>query len=427
MIWFYRIIFVPAFLALFPYYALRMIKRGGYSKDFLHRLGRQNDLPKPDANKKRIWIQAVSVGEVEAIAPLLKSLFETNKVELVVTTTTSTAYKILREKYSKYCYYCAVFPMDFAPFSNSAWDKIKPDLCILMEGELWPEHMYQAKKRGVKILLINARLSDKSYSRYLKIKFISKPLLSWLYRVYASSQTDMQRFIDIGVAEDKISNTGNIKFDAVLENPLSEFQKEELKESFGFEKNSFVLLGSSTWQGEEEMLVLAMQKIRSKNLDCRLLIIPRHAERRAQIKDALSKFKENFWFRSESKTALKNTLIYVADTTGEARMLTQVADLAFIGKSMPPHDGGQTPLDAASASVCITYGPKMTNFRLMCKTLETSGAAIKTQNPEEEIELLIKLAFDDTRRRSLANAAKVWHTSNLGSVQKIHTAIFNAL
>ena len=156
MIWFYRALFLPALILCAPYYGMRMLRRGGYGLDFSHRFGKQRNLPAPK-EKKRIWIQAVSVGEVEALAPLLEKLWANDRIEVVITTTTSTAYKIVREKYAQKCLYTGVFPFDFLPFSNAAWNKIKPDLAILMEGELWPEHMHQAVSRKVPLLLINAR------------------------------------------------------------------------------------------------------------------------------------------------------------------------------------------------------------------------------------------------------------------------------
>ena len=125
-----------------PYYGTRMIRRGGYAKDFSHRFGGQKNLPPPAAGKKRVWIQAVSVGEVEAIAPLVDMLSKDANFEIVITTTTSTGYKILLEKYSQKSFYTGIFPIDFWPFSSRAWDKLKPDICVLMEGEIWPCLLY---------------------------------------------------------------------------------------------------------------------------------------------------------------------------------------------------------------------------------------------------------------------------------------------
>ena len=167
MIFLYRIAFLPLFLLALPYYGWRMIRRGGYSKDFSHRFGLLQDLPK--SKKTRIWIQAVSVGEVEALANLLKIMRDSGLFEVVLTTTTSTGYAILKKKYSEFCFYTGIFPFDFCLTNYLAYNRIKPDVCVLMEGELWPEHLHRAKARKIPLLLLNARLSDKSFSRYKKI------------------------------------------------------------------------------------------------------------------------------------------------------------------------------------------------------------------------------------------------------------------
>lgn len=200
MIWFYRFLFIPAFILAFPYYALRMLRRGGYSKDFSHRFGGQKRLPAAAVGKCRIWLQAVSVGEIEALSTLIDTLSKDARIELVVTTTTSTAYKILREKYADKCFYTGVFPLDFWLCSRRAWNKLNPDICLLMEGELWPEHMHQAKIRGAKLLLLNARMSDKSFARYAKIPYFARRLLDKFAAICASSEFDAGRFVRLGAS-----------------------------------------------------------------------------------------------------------------------------------------------------------------------------------------------------------------------------------
>lgn len=191
MIWLYRALFLPALLLSAPYYGLRMLRRGGYGLDFSHRFGRQKNLPPPAEGKKRIWIQAVSVGEIEALAPLIDLLNARGDIETVVTTTTSTGYAVLRKKYAGKIFYAGIFPFDFFPFSKSAWDRIKPDAIAMMEGELWPEHLHRAAERKVPALLINARMSDKSFRRYSRFPHIARRLLDKLSLVAASGELDM--------------------------------------------------------------------------------------------------------------------------------------------------------------------------------------------------------------------------------------------
>jgi 3-deoxy-D-manno-octulosonic-acid transferase len=147
MIWFYRILFLPVLLVLLPYYALRMWRRGGYRHDFHHRFGLIDRPPPKRPGVKRVWIQAVSVGEAQALGPLLARLRARPDTEIVLTTTTSTGYQILRDKYAANVLKVGIFPLDFWPFSRNAWRRLEPDLAILMEAELWPEHLHQAQMR----------------------------------------------------------------------------------------------------------------------------------------------------------------------------------------------------------------------------------------------------------------------------------------
>jgi len=421
MIWLYRLLFLPALILAMPYYGFRMLRRGGYAKDFSHRFGGHKDLPAPADGKKRIWLQAVSVGELEAIAVLVDTFEKAGDIELVITTTTSTGYKILREKYASKCVYVGIFPIDFWPFSSRSWDKIKPDFCILMEGELWPEHLHQAKVRGKKAILLNARMSDRSFSRYVRIRYFARRLFDKFAAICASSEFDASRLISLGASTLKVFCTGNIKFDSKPSKILDETERAALRAELGFSPDSLVILGSSTWQGEEEMLVGAMLAARARGIDCRLLIVPRHAERREQIKPVISAYKH--CVRSERKQAEDDTLIYLADTTGELRMLAQAADLAFVGKSLPPHMGGQTPIDCAALKIPMVYGPHMTNFRRACETLERDGASVKVPDAASAVEELARLAANPLLRCTIAEKAKDWHNSNVGATERSYDII----
>jgi len=413
MIWLYRLLFLPAFAVMFPYYALRMIRRGGYAKDFSHRFGLMPALPPKKA--KRAWIQAVSVGEVNAVMPLVKKLGGLGW-EVVVTTTTSTGYALLRGKYAADCFASAVFPIDFAPFNAAAWRAINPDIAIMMEGEIWPEHLRRARAKRVPAVLINARLSDRSFSRYAKVPFLARKMFGCFSKICVSNEADLERFKKLGIDTNKLVLTGNIKFDTPSAD-ISAEKKREIRAEMGFAEDSFVLLGSSTWSGEEKMLVEATKLLRDGDgIDCRLLLVPRHAERRNEIKPAIADLPH--CVRTECKQAQSGNIIYLADTTGELRVFTAVADLAFVGKSLFGHDGGQSPIDAAAAGVPVIYGDKMTNFKLVCKKLEAAGAARRVFTPEEAISQIRLLARDAKQRRLMSEAAKLWHTQNEGATQR---------
>ena len=433
MIWIYRILYLPLLLLFSPYYVYRMFRRGGYRKGFLQRFGLIGPMGSTTPGRKRIWLQAVSVGEILAVAPILESLAKGGKTEVVLTTTTSTGLKVARERYGEITSAIGIFPLDFWLFSHTAWNRIKPDLAILMESELWPEHIHQANRRNIEIILINARLSDNSYNRYKKLKFLCRRLTKNISQMLASSALDMHRFRELGVEPKKINVTGNLKFDVSVEPLLDQARIDSLKEELGFmvkseeEKKPVILLGSSTWPGEEEWLLNIVDEALPLGLNCRLLLIPRHAERRGQIKKFLAARQFPFHFRSEGKKAPGPVMIYVGDTTGELKMLTQAADLVFIGKSLPPNAGGQTPIEAAALGKPLVFGPAMSNFRDVCRSLLKSGAARQVNNGAELQESILQLLKDSHERDGMARAAQKWHAENQGAAQEVEREIENRL
>ncbi len=421
MIWIYRLLFLPFFLISCPYYFGRMIKRGGYAKDFSHRFGCVPALPPRKQGVHRLWIQAVSVGETEAVAPLLRELKKRGDVEVVLTTTTSTAYAIIREKYADLVAAYACFPMDFLPFSAKAWRRFDPSVAVLMEGELWPEHLEQARRRGVPVFVVNARLSDRSFRRYRKFGGIARWVLSRVRFVCAGTKNDFERFRALGVPADKIEFTGNMKFDVASGEVFFATDAAHLKRELGFPAAAPVLLGSSTWPGEEAMLLDVFRLARERFPQLRLLLVPRHAERRAEIVALLEKTPWKWFLRSRTKAedVPVGADICVADTTGELRRLTHLAQLAFVGKSLPPNNGGQTPIECAALGVPVVYGPAMTNFKDVCRSLEDCSAAVKVRNADEAQARLLSLLGEPETREKMSAAATAWHRGNQGATGRV--------
>ncbi|MDR2513351.1 MAG: hypothetical protein LBD01_06120 [Puniceicoccales bacterium] len=420
MIWFYRLLFLPVLWVAAPYYLLRMLRRGGYGRDFSHRLGAIGPLSPKAPGKHRIWFQAVSVGEVKAIEPLLRQLAAQGETELVLTTTTSTAYAIVRERLAPFLCASGIFPLDFAPFSHRAWERIQPDSIVLMEGELWPEHLHQARKRQVPVSLINARLSDQSFRRYCFAPVISRHIFSLLSSIGVAAAEDAQRFTQLGVPPGRIRVTGNLKVDAAIGISNGAEDLGKLHASLGFSDavDAPILLGSSTWHGEEAMLLDVLARARAAGISLRLLLVPRHAERRAQVAALLKGTPWRWFLRSVHPVAPHPADVCVADTTGELSQLAQLASVAFVGKSLPPHSGGQSPIECAACRVPVVYGPRMDNFRDICRSLETAGIAFRASNAEEAKQLLLTLLEDKQRRLCLGEDAHRWLIANQGATDR---------
>lgn len=415
MIWIYRLLFLPLLLVASPYYLWRMRKRGGYGENFGNRFGGVGPLPAKTPGRKRVWLQAVSVGEMLAIAPLLEALRRDGGVDVYLTTTTSTGYQLAKERYAALTAGIGYFPLDFWIFSARAWRHVQPDLCILMEGERWPEHVHQAARRGVPVLSVNARLSDRSYRRSVRWGFLLRPLSRGLTRILCASKRDEQRFRSLGFPSDKLETTGNLKLDVDIP-LLSEADRRALRREIGLGEG-LVLLGSSTWSGEEPALLAALKAARERGVQVSLLLVPRHAERREELRGLLEKSGLAFHFRSAGP-APGPVDVAVGDTTGELRKFTQLADLVFVGKSLAPHDGGQTPVEAAILEKPLLHGPRMTNFREIIRSLTEAGAVRKVETHSELVAAVVELLRDEIQRARLASAAHEWHEANRGATAR---------
>ncbi len=418
MSWAYRILFPLLLIPALPYYFWRMLRRGGYGSGFSQRLGFFPKVGPKTPGKRRFWIQAVSVGEIEAIGPLLRQLKAAGTAEIILTTTTSTGYRLAQERYADVADRIGIFPADLWPCSALAWRRIRPDAVILVEGELWPEHLAQARARGIPAFLINGRISDRSFARHLRFKKFSAYVLGHFRQIAAGSQEDMRRYRELGF---EATLTGNIKFDVASDAPMSDEERAQLRADLGFgaDPRTVVLLGSSTWKGEETLLIRVVRELRAGGRDVRLLLVPRHSERRAEVAAEASASGLAWHQRSTGgAVAPAGTVIHLADTTGELRRLTRAADLAFCGKSLDPHEGGQTPVECAAAGVAIAYGPRMSNFRDICRGLEQVGAARKAKDAPELVALLSRLAQDAAACAEMGRHGATWHQGNRGATER---------
>lgn len=427
MIWLYRFLFPLLFLLGLPFYLLRMFRRGGYGQMMAGRFGLV-DVPQVKSGSKRVWIQAVSVGELLAIEGLVRQLCEQPGIEVVLSTTTSTGFELAKQKYKDVVIEVVSFPLDFWFTIRAAWNRICPDVCIITEAELWPEHIETARRRKIPLLLINARLSDKSFQRMSSNRWIKSLFFQNITCIGASSEDDAGRILKLGFDPKKMTVTGNLKFDVGSSAKLTIEQRNQLvKEIWGadFTEGIFTVIGASTWPGEEQLLVEALLELKEKGVATRLLITPRHAERRAEIRGLLEGYGKrlNWRFRSRSDWALTSDGadaldVYVADTTGELKNLIQTADLAVIGRSFPPHTEGQTPIEAAVLGIPVVYGPSLSNFRSICRALEKANGSVRVNTPEALPEVLFELFQQPEKREQMRDASTKVFEQSRGSTQR---------
>ena len=402
-----------------------MITRGGYGKKIKYRFGFWPKLPPKKTNIKRIWIQAVSVGELLSIHKLLDSFFSNPKVEIVLSGTTSTGQKIAHEKYQHFALELGPFPLDWFIFSSIAWSRIKPDLVVCTDSELWPEHMHQSRKRNIPFCIINGRLSDNSFSRLKRSGPFRELFTPVNLHIFATSENQLSRWKKIGVKESNVITTGNLKVDSTPIEPPQIKQKQERKLEMGFAPNSIVLAGISTWPGEEKFLIEYLKKIRMQKPDVKLLLIPRHAERRNEIVEIIKSHSLSFSQRSISVSNKnnRNPNIYLADTTGELKDLIIAADVGFLGKTLPPKDEGQNPIEATSLGIPLVMGPKASNFSEITKELLQVGSARNGQSPKQIEEILTSLLVDPQKCEKMSKAGLKWRMKQASPTNKTRQAL----
>ena len=309
-------------------------------------------------------------------------------------------------------------------------------MAILAESELWPEHLHQASKKGVPVFLINARLSNRSYSRLKRFNGLARFFIDKIHAIYCATKIDYERFSDLG-AQPK-NTIGNIKLDVEFGSALSLSEKASQLKKLGFSNSDsasdrpFTLIGASTWPGEETLLLKAQQHCLNSGVPCQLIIVPRHVERRGEIQKLLNEQKlpwasasGNFGNRTSMDEG--SQAIYLSDTTGQLIHSLKLADLAFIGKSMPPNVGGQTPIEAAAQGIPILLGPNMSNFKTITEELIESGAARCVTSQSELNEQVLQLAKDSQARTQMKAAGLAWHEANKGIISEIGDAILQTL
>ena len=420
--WIYRTLFNLGLLISFPYYYRRMSRRGGWRDRVGQRFGRYTpSFIDSCRNGKRIWVHAVSVGEVHLTLELIRRLREQLKdADLIVSATTTTGMGEWQKKLPPEVTTC-FYPIDRRPWVRQAMDTIRPEAIILSEAEVWPNFLWEAAERNIPVFLINARISEKSFTRYSQFGFLFRPLFQSFARVGTQNASDAERLKKLGCSPDRIQVTGNMKFDAALSgNQQPTLNVPQLFADAGIESTHTVLLGSSTHPGEEAVLGEIFINLIERHPQLRLVIVPRHFERAREAGKDLEKLGIHVDYRSEWKEeqAFPSTgkpRCLIVNSTGELASVTAQADLVFIGKSLCAR-GGQSPIEAAAAGKPMIMGPNMQNFRAITRTFLEYQAAIQVQDKNSLEESLLELLNNDKKRIELGTKARQVVDQNLGAV-----------
>jgi 3-deoxy-D-manno-octulosonic-acid transferase len=410
----YNCLFTVLFVLAAPFYFLKMWRRGNWKADFGQRFACYSDeLKARFAQKPVIWIHAVSVGEVGVCVQLLKLLSpQLPHHQIVVSTTTSTGMGELRSKLPD-SVIKIYYPIDFWWGARHALNTIRPKAFLLIEAEFWPNLLWQAMDRNLPLLLINARVSDRSFPRYQKGGFLFRPIFSRFSVVCCQNALDAERLKMLGFPADATRDVGNLKFDAALpQKPGSTAAKpaldvRELLARIGFPGDAQLWVCGSTHAGEEAILGAMFLRLRQKHPQLRLVLVPRHFERAREVSAALETAGVKFMLRTEITTQpapQPGTLdCLVVNSTGELKAFYSEATVVFVGKSLTAK-GGQNPIEPVALGKATVLGPNMQNFTSIVATLNKGGGIMQVADASGLERAIDDLLSRESHRRELGRA-----------------------
>jgi 3-deoxy-D-manno-octulosonic-acid transferase len=394
---------------MLPSILRRMIRRGNFRRNFGQRFGRFSPAVRASlAQGSRTWIHSISVGETLLALKLAGKMKELDpSLQVVLSVTTSTGYAIAEAEKTNWLE--PIYnPLDALPFVKRTLAVVRPQRLIFIEA-IWPNLLAQARSRGIPIALI-PRLSPRSERRFRKARFFTGPLFRAIDRIAVPEQADVVRWQSLGADPAALVVTGNIKFDYADRPPERLDAFRDILRRLGVADGSPILLGGSTFPGEERILAEACRILRAEYSDLFLIIVPRHVERTNEVAAELTAAGFSFALRTGAGERPAESLI--VNTTGELRDWYHLATVVFIGKSLTA-TGGQNPVEAVVAGKPVLFGPRMENFQPLVSTWLAAGAAIEVRNAQQLAQELSALLADPARRQDLAQAA-----ANLASVHR---------
>ena len=414
-----RLIYTAIFYLALPFYFIRLIIRAVQNPDYLkrwgERLGYGSNLP--TEGKTVLWIHAVSVGEVNASIPLVRSLLDTySNSEILVTTSTPTGSKILLDKMGARVKHQYV-PLDLPACLNVFLDRWNPKAVIVLETEIWPNILAVCKERGIFTALVNARLSEKSKDKYNLIQPLAAEALGNLDLLIAQYDSDANRFKEINTNL-KIEVCGNLKFDQQVPEEMHSISSS-IRDSWSEGEQRPTLIAASTHETEEEFVLDAFLEILEEAKDALLIIVPRHPERFETVFEYIQNRDLSVARRSKKEDVTPETKVLLGDTMGELNFLYSVSDVAFVGGSLVDH-GGQNLLEPASLGLPLSSGKSLRNFQEIADELQEDKALFLIEQQRELSDFFIEMISKPRKSARIGKASAKVFEKNRGVLIKIN-------
>ena len=383
-----------------PFWLFQMLRHGKYRAGLAERLGRVPSRLLISPGKSSIWIHAVSVGEVLAVAGLVANLREVYpRFRVVVSTTTASGQKLARARFGEEDVF--YFPLDFGFCLRPYLRVLKPQLVIVAETEFWPNFLRLAKRGGAKVVVVNARISDRSLPGYRRVRPWLRRVLGNIDMLLAQTLEDQDRLVEIGAAPERVRVTGNLKFDVP---PAAETEfVTRLRATLLRSNSGPVLVCGSTMEGEESLLLRGFENVLASHPNAVMVLAPRHPERFDKVAGLLDRLRTKYWRRSQWRGESVSGGVLLLDSIGELASAYSLADIAFVGGSLVSH-GGHNILEPAQFGVAIVIGVSYQNFRDIVRLFE-KNQAVRIVGPAELPLVFMELVDSPNVRKALGQSA----------------------
>lgn len=404
------------YLAL-PLILARLLLRGFRNRGYWSRLGER--FGRVDVAPGAVWFHAVSVGEVQAAAPLIESVLP---AKVLVTTMTPTGSDQVRRLFPQGVQHCYA-PYDYPGAVNRYLDRARPRFLVVLETEIWPNIIGQCRKRGIRIVFANMRMSQRSYQRYARAGGFVASVLSQVDLFAVQAEPDARRLIDLGAAREAVHITGSIKFEVDLPASLTEVAKV-LRRQWGQDRPVWIV--GSTHEDEDEQLLDAFEQLVRAHPDLLLVLVPRHPERFPAVARLCRRRNLNTVRRSEGTDELSaDTRVYLGDTMGELSLMYAASDIAFVGGSLVP-SGGHNILEPCALGLPVLFGPHMRNFLQISEMAVERGAGVRVSGVSDLVEAVDRYLSDANLRFTAGESGRDLVRENRGALKKT-LAVFEKL
>ena len=409
-----RIYDLLLYLAL-PFALLRLLWRSRRLPAYRERWGERLGSYDGADLGARVWVHAVSVGEVQAAQPVIRHLLDHYPgTGVMVTTTTPTGSARLRALFEHRVRHVYV-PYDLKPAVERFLDAVAPRLVLVMETEVWPNMLRACERRGIPVILANARLSQRSAQGYARLGGFARETFARFTVIAAQAQADATRFMELGAPPDRVQVTGSIKFDLHLPASLRE-QAEVMRRLWGSERPVWV--AASTHEGEEEQLLAVHRRVCAEVPEALLVLVPRHPDRFERVAGLIAREGLTLARRSKHQPCTTQTAIFLGDTMGELQVFLAAADIAFIGGSLVKV-GGHNLLEAAAVGVPAVIGPHSFNFATITRLMVEEGAAAQVADAAGLTRQLCTWLTDAAERARIGENALRVLAENRGALPRL--------